>query len=366
MPGAKDKFRCPRIAVSLSTVTRFTLFMSILLIIGGIEPNPGPTGRGGTRSGSSRQSQRSSIPSSQSLLDADESGDIRVTRANTQTHSENVQDSASVTYLLSCMRTDMNQHMNEITDNLKSLNTKVDTISDTCDLLKSENETLKKQNEELCTKVSNLEQQIDSIEGQSRRNNLIFHGIKGNVSETWGVSENKVRSFISDELGIQTGESIDLERVHRLRIPGNRNDGPIIAKFTKFKDREMVHNFARKKLDGRSQYRVAEDFTPRVRQTRRALGEHLVRARNKGHRASMKFDKLVIENKIYKYDEQSQKPKCIGYTSFRNPDPPINRPEQTSSQMSTQQPRVSINIDSDSDSDVGGGAEGGASSDPLL
>lgn len=80
----------------------------------------------------------------------------------------------------------------------------------------------------------------------------------------------------------------------------------------------------------------------------------------------MKFDKLVIENKIYKYDEQSQKPKCIGNTSFRNPDPPVNRPEQTSSQMSTQQPRVSINIDSDSDSDVGGGAEGGASSDPLL
>ncbi|MES9880608.1 MAG: hypothetical protein ABW185_06975 [Sedimenticola sp.] len=336
--------------------------MSILLIIGGIEPNPGPTGRGSTRSTSARQAQRTSLSSSQSqsLLDTDESGDIRVTRSIPQGHAEAHQDDSNVVYLLNCMRSDLNSNMSEIKDNLKTLNTKVDTISDTCEFLKTENETLKKQNESLCTKVKDLEIHIDNIEGQSRRNNLLFHGIKGDANESWDVSERKIRNFITEELQMPEGETFDLERAHRLRLPGNRNDGPIITKFTKYKDRESVMNSARRKLDGRSQYRVAEDFTPRVRQARRALGEDMVRARNKGYRASIKFDKLIIDDKIYKYDEQSQKPKLIGRTSSRNQNPPPPPPAQVSSQMSTQQPRISGN--SDTDTELGGEA----SSDILL
>lgn len=158
------------------------------------------------------------------------------------------------------------------------------------------------------------------------------------------------------------GESVDLERVHRLRLPGNRNDGPIIARFTKFKDRDAVLISARQKLGFRSQFRVAEDFTTRVRQARRELGEHLVRARAKGQTASMKFDKLIIDNQIFKYDYQTQKPTCIGYTSYRN----NSAARTTASQRSTQQPRATSDIDPDSDIELEGGAEGGNTSAPLL
>ncbi|MES9884074.1 MAG: cell division protein ZapB [Sedimenticola sp.] len=250
----------------------------------------------------------------------------------------------------------MNKNMGEIKENLKTLNSKVDTISDTCEFLKSENESLKQQNEALGTKVKDLANHIDNIEGQSRRNNLIFHGLKGGVNESWDTSEHKVRNFICDELGIAAGETFDLERVHRLRLSGNRNDGPIIAKFTKFKDRETVINSARLTLAGRSQYRVAEDFTPRVRQARRVLGEKLMSARSSGQRASLKFDKLFIDNKIYKYDEVSQKAKCVGETSYRPP----RAQTQTFSQMPTQEPPTAS--DNDTDTEPGGGA----SSDILL
>ena len=54
-------------------------------------------------------------------------------------------------------------------------------------------------------------------------------------------------------------------------------------------------------LDGDSPFRIAEDFTPKVRQAKRVLGQELVRARNNGQQAQMKFDKLIINNDVYKY-----------------------------------------------------------------
>lgn len=56
---------------------------------------------------------------------------------------------------------------------------------------------------------------------------------------------------------------------------------------------------------------MAEDFTLKVREARRMLGTHLVRARSHGHTASMKFDKLVVDDIVYKYDTQTQKPVRI-------------------------------------------------------
>lgn len=354
MPGPKDKFRCPKLSVNVSSLIRLTLSLSILLIIGGIEPNPGPAGGRGTstRAGSTRQSQRSSIPSSQSLLDADESGDIRVSRVSG--HGDPQHDATSLTYLLTCMRTDMNKNMSEIKDNLQTLNTKVGTISDTCEFLKAENQTLKQQNETLYTKVNDLESQIDNIEGQSRRNNLIFHGLKGNANESWEASETKIRDFISDDLDLPSGESVDLERVHRLRTPGNKNDGPIIVKFTKFKDRETVIRSARDKLDCRSQFRIAEDFTPRVRQARRALGEHLVRARSNGQRARMTYDKLIVENIVYRYDDVAKKTIRVGNASNRFN--PLLRPDNP--QPEARHGPDGPNIAADGVSDTGGGASG--------
>ena len=41
---------------------------------------------------------------------------------------------------------------------------------------------------------------FDYLEGQSRRNNLLVHGIHGTTNEQWSVTENKVRDFIKVNL----------------------------------------------------------------------------------------------------------------------------------------------------------------------
>ncbi len=92
---------------------------------------------------------------------------------------------------------------------------------------------------------------------------------------------------------------------------------PIIVKFNSFKDRATVRRAAFDKLDSQSRQKVSEDFTQRVRETRKTLCSFLVRARNNGHTASMKFDKLVIDGNVYKYDPQTHKPVCIASNTPR-------------------------------------------------
>ena len=55
-----------------------------------------------------------------------------------------------------------------------------------------------------------------------------------------------------------------------------------------------------------------EDFTDRVRLHRRELIKRLAQARNNGQYATLNFDKLIIENTVYGYNEESQDTYTIG------------------------------------------------------
>lgn len=102
----------------------------------------------------------------------------------------------------------------------------MDRISNACDELKLENTKLKEQNDTLFNKVAALESRLDNVEGQSRRNNLIFRGIEWRSNDSWEVCEQKIRSFVSDTLGLPAGDAdLGIERVHRLR--GRDNGDPV-------------------------------------------------------------------------------------------------------------------------------------------
>ena len=74
-------------------------------------------------------------------------------------------------------------------------------------------------------------------------------------------------------------------------------------KFTKFKDKDNIYR-AGKKLKG-SDFRIAEDFSAEVRAIRKQLGRFLGPAINAGKKASLRYDKLVIDSVTYVYDELS-------------------------------------------------------------
>ena len=111
-------------------------------------------------------------------------------------------------------------------------------------------------------------------------------------------------------------EGVEIKRAHR--VGGRASDScPIVAKFSRYKDREAVVHRARQSFDKHSQYSVREDYTERVQLHRRELGKRMIEARSRGNYASLRFDKLVIEDSVYKYDDKTNTMVRIGASRGR-------------------------------------------------
>ena len=82
---------------------------------------------------------------------------------------------------------------------------------------------------------------LDDLEGRSKRNNLIFHGVpeEEGGAETWEDSEKTLRKVLKEEVGFSIADQVGIERAHRLGRQGN-GSRPIIAQFSNFKDKEAI------------------------------------------------------------------------------------------------------------------------------
>ncbi|XP_070550705.1 uncharacterized protein PF3D7_1120000-like [Ptychodera flava] len=169
---------------------------------------------------------------------------------------------------------------------------------------------LAEENRKLKDNVDNLTREVDDIKARMKRDNLIFYNIDQSPNETWQDSEDKVKSFISDQLDMDA-EIIEFERVHRLTNARTRPQ-PLVAKFSRFKQRDQVLQKSRTALKN-SQFRVSEDFSPRVRDTRRKLGPFLKQAKDNGKRAFLNYDKLKIDGTVYVFDEASKDIRAVDY-----------------------------------------------------
>ena len=110
--------------------------------------------------------------------------------------------------------------------------------------------------------MDTLTLKIDMLEGHSRRNNLRFGGILGQLNEPWSVTEEKVRMFIKDDLNRPDLENVEIERAHRVKSVDS-NKCTIMVKLSKFKEREQLLQAAKTCLQ-KTDYFVKEDFTNRV------------------------------------------------------------------------------------------------------
>jgi MFS superfamily sulfate permease-like transporter len=161
-----------------------------------------------------------------------------------------------------------------------------------------------KENAKLEQEVNRLESKIEQLESQSRRDKLIFHGLKGDSAESWDDSESKVKDFITEQLGLN-GDSVEFDRVHRLKTRGN-GVAPIIAKFNKFKQRSEVLQAANNKLKKTDSCGVSQDFTQKVRESRRKLIPFMTEARQDEKKAYLAYDKLMIDKVKYVYNERTE------------------------------------------------------------
>ena len=129
---------------------------------------------------------------------------------------------------------------------------------------------LKKESKESKFEINDLRKQLLYLETYSRRENVKFFGIDEVVlaSEVDSPTEDTrdlVFKFLENNLHIANPHGgIEFQRVHRLGKPNNSSDKPrpIIARFLRYSDKEMVMDQARKELKSQEdkQLSVSDDI----------------------------------------------------------------------------------------------------------
>lgn len=144
----------------------------------------------------------------------------------------------------------------------------------------------------ICKSLLAYSDKTESLDGLSRRNNVVIDGIKESGKETAANCEDQVRKLLTEKLQLDYVQ-IELDRVHRAGKPANSDKPrPIMVSFLRLKDKLAVLDRARR-LKGTGIF-INEDFPESVRQKRRELLPALKAARERGDIANLKYDKLIV------------------------------------------------------------------------
>lgn len=197
----------------------------------------------------------------------------------------------------------LEKSVNKIQVSIVSFNEKVKKMDDTRqDLdagltsLNADIEEMRNREKQNLGKIKDLQDQILYQDVYSRRENLRFFGLP----ETDHSSENTsdvVYRFFERELELENARNIEFQRVHRL---GKRKAGqsrPIIVRFLRFPERELVFRKVRD-LGGESEVKVYADLPKIIRDRRQKLWPKMKKAREEGKVAffdKREPDKLYID-----------------------------------------------------------------------
>eukprot|EP00112_Aurelia_sp_Birch-Aquarium-sp1_P024466 Seg776.4 transcript_id=Seg776.4/GoldUCD/mRNA.D3Y31 product="LINE-1 type transposase domain-containing protein 1" pseudo=true protein_id=Seg776.4/GoldUCD/D3Y31 len=143
-----------------------------------------------------------------------------------------------------------------------------------------------------------VESQLEYLENQSRRSNVRIAGISEDkdTEKSWDDTEKVVKKIVKEKLNIT--EDLEIERCHRVnrrnksyRKPNQEDQPrPIVAKFSKWKDKERVLGMATQlRPEG---VRFLADLSRRTLDKREAQVPMLLDAREKGKVAYFVLDKL--------------------------------------------------------------------------
>ena len=145
-----------------------------------------------------------------------------------------------------------------------------------------------------------LKENIVYLQSQSMRNNLTFSNIPEPQTESNEEVEERLRLFMVEKMNLAQDlvDGMVFERVHRM---GQKKVGTIrsiVAKFNRFKDKELVRK-QWKSLE-ETPYYVSEQFPKEVVEKRKKLKPKLRDAKSEGKRAWIAYDTLYIDGKAIK------------------------------------------------------------------
>lgn len=222
---------------------------------------------------------------------------------------------------------------NDLESNMRSLGNIFDSVKATADsntvaiaenrknidkcaqLQKTTDPNVRKELFEMREVNSNLQESIIDLKSRSMRDNLVFSGIHEERGEN---TEEILQEFIKRKFRIDY--DVSFERVHRMGKWSEHNLYPrnIVAKFTYFKERELIRTRAPQKLKGSNVW-VNEQFPPEIEERRKKLYPIMRLAKRDGKRVRLVKDLLYVNGELYDPEKDvSTQPERMPYSRVVN------------------------------------------------
>lgn len=183
--------------------------------------------------------------------------------------------------------------VSDLTASLEFSQNEIDSLKSTIKTHEAENLASKKTIDKLTQQIKDMEDRMNYQEDYSRRNNIRISGVQElNSEQTWEQTAAVVTSLLQDKLQLP---DLELERAHRV---GQHRDGrprPIVARFSRFCDREAVMRSARK-LRGTNVY-LNDDLCAASQAIKNAQLPQLKQARALGKIAYFRHTKLIVKER---------------------------------------------------------------------
>lgn len=139
--------------------------------------------------------------------------------------------------------------------------------------------------------IESLEERCNYMEDYSRRNNIRITGMEEQTGgETWEQTAAKVLSLLDDKMQLP---GLELERAHRVGQHRDARPRTIVARFSRYSDREAVMRSARK-LRGTNIY-INDDLCAASQAIKNAQMPQLKQARAQGKIAFFRHTKLIVK-----------------------------------------------------------------------
>lgn len=152
---------------------------------------------------------------------------------------------------------------------------------------------IEENHENLKSRVENQEHRLYYLEKQSRQRNLVFFGLE-EYENSYSSLENIIIDFVHKYLPTK----IDRRDLQAIRRVGKKNDRPrpIVITFTTLG--KKIDILKCKSALKETTYYIKEDYSKEVLQIRQSLQEKVKAEKEKGNKAIIKYDKLVILKNI--------------------------------------------------------------------
>ena len=155
-----------------------------------------------------------------------------------------------------------------------------------------------------------LKEQILLQETYSRRENLVFEGIKEVKGED---TQRTLQKFLATELDMKSqSSSMLITRCHRLSVK-NSSHRPIIARFVMDSDRRIILN--RKYMLKNTGFFIREDLPGEIVSRRKLMYPLFVKAKKSDREARIIRDKVTYNKKSYGYNQAYELAEILQFYS---------------------------------------------------